>query len=708
MATLTKQERKIVTAIGQTIFPPDKQGITDAIDADILGYVDKWVGDLQPWEKAQVRAMFQLFEFGIAVEKLRPSLRITNATLTEREEYLRGWMESPIYARKMAFNALRSVFTLAYLGSARVSEELKISLGDKIDRDPMPHLKQLAGLAGKFGDESGEKIPAYQNVPLGFEQDKKETAPFTEQTKPAGGRAEGAHEHPQGGVFLPKLKNLYEWEDYSHDIVEQCDFVVVGSGPGGALIAHYLAEAGRDVVLVEAGPTLRREQFLREAGHTLTKYYWDSGLRTTRGNVIMPTLQPKALGGGTVFNSAICLRIPEYQLDRWSYENGITGMSLEDMRPHYEAVEEFMGVKPVDDDVQGPRNELFRQACEAVGLNAKPIKRNEFGCKGSGRCNLGCPNGAKLSTDLRGVPEVLSKGGRVYTCASVERVLRTGSRARGIEAVIRHPVTGEKKGTLKVFAKATILAAGTMATPVILQKSGFNRQPIGANLRMHPATVVAGTFREDVLPWYGASQGYHTLDLLKEGIKLESLWADAALMAFRVPGMGARFKKHVSEYRHIATWDAWVSGDSSVGRVQHVPGLPRPNLTYDLGKGDVRRLQAATIKLSEMFFAAGAKSVYPGIDGLPERIRRPRDLDRFREADVSPQELPAASNHVFGGMSMGEDPDVAATNSRGAVHFTDDVYVCDTSLYPSTPSANPMLPIMAIAHKMAGEIHENY
>lgn len=710
MTTLNPRETRIVAALAQTIFPPDRTGITDAIDAGVVQYVDRWVGELEAFERLQVRAMFQLFEYSIAVETLRPMLRFTTATPSQRDASLRGWMESGLYSRRMAFNALRSVFTLAYLASPRVAEEIKLSFGE-VSHDPMPYLRELAGLAGKVRkgqDEEGEKLSSYS--PQGWspgKDDVKTEPPYTTFGEPVEGHPKGAHKHPKGGVYIPKQDGLFEFNDYTGDIVEQCDVVIVGSGPGGALAARWLAEQGKSVIVVEAGPVIRREEFFREAGKSMSHYYWDSGLRTTRGNVIMPTMQPRAMGGGSVLNSAICLRMPEYAINRWRDEHGVD-ITHEEMIRHYEAAESFMGVKPVDDDVQGVRNELFKQAADSMGIPVETIRRNENGCKGSGFCNNGCPNGAKLSTDLRGIPEFIADGGRIYTSVNVDRVLTSGTRVRGIEGTMRNPITGETRGQLRVFAKCTILAAGAIASPVILQKSGLRNPNIGANLRMHPATVTAGVFKEDVLPWIGATQGYHSTHFLPEGIKLESLWADAALMAFRVPGMGAKFKKHITDYRKIATWDAWVSGDSSVGSVRWVPGLPRPNIQYNLGQGDVRRLQAGTILLSEMLFEAGAKYVYPGIDGLPERIRKPSDLQRFREADVKPTDLPAASNHIFGGMSMGANPDRSATDSWGKVHGTEDLYICDTGLYPGSPSANPMLPIMALAHRLAEEIGQRY
>ena len=117
----------------------------------------------------------------------------------------------------------------------------------------------------------------------------------------------------------------------------------------------------------------------------------------------MPTLQARCLGGGSVFNSAIDLRATEGALERWADEAGLEGLLLDDLVPHYEAMESFMGVRPVAPEVQGRRNDLFAEACRELGWTPTPIERNEEGCTGSGHCVLGCQTGAKLSADRRGI-----------------------------------------------------------------------------------------------------------------------------------------------------------------------------------------------------------------------------------------------------------------------------------------------------------------
>jgi choline dehydrogenase-like flavoprotein len=104
--------------------------------------------------------------------------------------------------------------------------------------------------------------------------------------------------------------------EYDRDFRESADVVVVGSGPAGAVVAKELTDAGMRVVLVEEGPPFVPRDFEFDGGLSMARTMREGGLRTTRGTT-MPTMQAIALGGGSLVNSAICNRAPEFVLERW-------------------------------------------------------------------------------------------------------------------------------------------------------------------------------------------------------------------------------------------------------------------------------------------------------------------------------------------------------------------------------------------------------
>lgn len=504
-----------------------------------------------------------------------------------------------------------------------------------------------------------------------------------------------------------KTARVQEHSDYQGALALDCDVCVVGSGPAGTMLSRRLAIAGLDVVVLEAGAAMRQRDRGAEAGEMFTRWFWDGGMRTTRGNVVIPTLQARCLGGGSVVNSGICMRAPDFVFQKWATEHGVDGVTSADMARHYDAVEKFLGVRPVQADVQGRRNELFRDGAEALGYQVEPLRRNEHDCRGSGQCIVGCPTGAKQSMDRRGIPELLQAGGRVYTSVHVDRLLRQGNRVRGVGGAAIDPTTGRRTHRVRVNARCTVLAAGAFASPQILQRSGHSADALGRNVRMHPGLMVMGIFDEDISPWNGATQGFHVTGFLEEGIKLESIWATPSILGMMHPGIGEGFVRSLADYAHVATWTVWVNGQDSVG---HVRARPRgaASLRYDVGAGDVRRMQEGAARLAEMFAAAGARSVVPGMHGLAPRYDAAEAADAIRAAHLAAQDFRVVANHVFGSTAMGADPQRHVTDSWGAVYGLENVYVCDTGLFPSSPSANPMLTAMALADRQADMLERQY
>ena len=291
---------------------------------------------------------------------------------------------------------------------------------------------------------------------------------------------------------------LKVFAQYDSDFEIEADAVVVGSGPCGAVVAHSLAEAGRSVVLLEEGPPFTPQDFEFEGSLSMARTLREGGLRSTRGTVL-PTMQAIALGGGSLVNSAICVRPPAFVFEEWSNRFDLEQTSRASLDPHFDAVADFLGIAPTPENVQGRRNLLMKEGCDALGYSSEPISRNVRGCRGSGECFTGCRSRAKQSMDISYIPEAMRLGAQVLTSVQVQGVLTDGRRAVGVEGQVVEPFTGVCSHRFKIKAKTVVLAAGCMATPVLLQRSDdlANRSgQVGNNLQFHPGVAIAGIFPE--------------------------------------------------------------------------------------------------------------------------------------------------------------------------------------------------------------------
>jgi len=505
-------------------------------------------------------------------------------------------------------------------------------------------------------------------------------------------------------VSVPRMAGeVRVFADYDRDFREEADVVVVGSGPCGAVAAYELAAVGRRVVLVEEGPPFVPEDFEIDGALSMTRTMREAGLRATRG-FVMPTMQAICLGGGSLVNSAICVRPPEGVFERWASGFDLAGTSRADLDPHFDAVGKFLGVAPTPENVQGRRNLLFRDGCAALGYTSEPIARNVRGCRGSGECFTGCRNRAKQSMDISYVPAAIEAGARVLTSCQVQRVATEGGRATGVRGQVVAPFSGRRSHHFRIDARAVVLAAGCIATPVLLTHSGNlanGSGQVGRNLQFHPGVAVMGIFPEPTHPVFGATQGWQSLQFLEEGFKLETLWAPPAVLTVRLPGLGHEYKERLAELPHSAVWDAIVRCDRSLGRVAPRRRSLDPVLHYRVHPDDARIMQRALWVLAEIAFAAGAEKILPGVQGLPEEMHSLEEAEALRRAPLRPSQLVSAGNHVFSTTRMHGDPRRGVVDELGRCHDVENLYIADTGIFPQCTSVNPMYTGMALARRSA-------
>jgi choline dehydrogenase-like flavoprotein len=431
----------------------------------------------------------------------------------------------------------------------------------------------------------------------------------------------------------------------------------------------------------------------------------EGGTRATRGNMFIPTMQANALGGGSLINSAICARAPDWVWNKWHDAAG-TELDAAQLAPHFERVEKFLFVAPTPLEVQGERNLRFKKGCDALGISSEPTWRNVSGCKGSGECFTGCRNGSKKSTDVSYVPAAIRAGARVYTSVRAERVLTQGRRVVAVRGHVVEPFTGKESHAVHVRPRLVVLAAGCMQTPVILQKSEIltDNAWVGKRLLLHPGLAIMAVYNDAIDPWQGATQGFHSLHYLREGIKLEVLWSPPSVLAARLPGLGRDYQRHLTHYDRMAPFDVIIAADRSSGTVRAKRKGWDPELSFDFHPEDVKLIQRGLGILSDICWASGASAILPGLHGIPEQLDSRADSEVLRTMTLKGSDTITAANHAFGTTRMGKTAAHGVVDEDGRCHDLDNLYISDTGIFASSPAVNPMLTVMALADRIATRI----
>lgn len=482
---------------------------------------------------------------------------------------------------------------------------------------------------------------------------------------------------------------------------DAADVVIIGTGAGGATAARVLSEAGLDVILVEEGPFIPKEQRRLDAFGAFKGMWRDAGFQVAQGRAVTPVLQGCAVGGSTVINGAIIHRLPASIHAAWDREHSVArGLPYEALTRAFDTMDAELHVAPAPESVLGGNNQTMRRGLTQLGIDGHAIRRNVHDCQGSARCNQGCPTARKQSMDESYVPWAMRRGARVYATCRADQVLSKAGRATGVSARFK---SGAR---LSLTARhAVIVAAGAVHTPLMLLRSGLRAPLIGKRFQAHPATSVLGLFDEPIDMWRGVTQGFETLAFWHEKMKFETASVPLEILAARLPGFGAELMDLLASSRHIAQWGVEVRA-SAQGQVHAGPFGDAPFIRYDLSDDDVRLVKLGISRLCQMMFAAGAREVMPGVHGLPARIRSLDEVARIEALPNDPRLFHCITGHVFGTAAMGPTPANSVVDLDGQSHELRGLYVLDASNFPSNIGVNPQHSIAAVSWLLAERLAE--
>jgi choline dehydrogenase-like flavoprotein len=482
---------------------------------------------------------------------------------------------------------------------------------------------------------------------------------------------------------------------------DDADYVIVGTGAGGATAARVLSDAGLQVIMLEEGPALRPEERPRALLDAMALSTRDFGTLSTSGSAPFPLLQGRCVGGSTAINSGIIWRMPPGVQRDWSERFGL-GELVEEraLQRIFELLEAELHVAEVAEGVRGHNARLLQRGSEALGVPGRPIRRNAKRCEGSARCLQGCPNGARQSMDVSYVPRALARGARLYAQARASRIRVKDGRAVGVEGEL---LDAERRptGSFRVAARrGVIVAAGAVFTPLLLLQSGVRRR-VGERFQAHPGAAVVGRFAEQVGMGFGATQAYE-VPLHDQRLKIESIALPPELLAMRLPGAGAEWQRRLHHLDHYAQWAA-VTHMAALGSVSRTL-LGQPRVRYEPLAEDVEIVKRGVALLVRMMFAAGAEEVYPGVGRLPEVFTRPEQAELVLSPEIERRDFHLMASHHFGTACASADPHIGVVGPDLQSHDVEQLFVMDASVFPTNLGVNPQHSIMAVTFRAAEQL----
>jgi len=527
-------------------------------------------------------------------------------------------------------------------------------------------------------------------------------------------------------------------------MLRTADYVVVGAGSAGCIVARRLAEAGASVVLLEAGGT-DRSRIIRTPGlvavmHSVpqVKKRFDWGFVSTPQagalNRRIPQVRGKVLGGSSSINGMLFVRGNRQNFDDWAAD-GCPGWSYDDVLPSYKRLENWED-GPTDfrgsgGPVQVTRvkgltraSEGFIEAFAQTSGTKKVDDYNGAEQEGVGVFQQSVHNSLRYSTSVAYLDHDRPPNLQVETGVTVSRVVIEQGRATGVEVLTR-------QGREIIRAtREVVLSAGVYGSPQLLMLSGIGPAehlrevgidviadlPVGENLHDHlfvPITFITKSGRNR------GTTPYFARGLIEEAVRggtwvsrtvFEAVAFVRSSIATRIPDLQI----------HALPW-AYPSPNQDAP-IRHVVDK-RPALTllstliYPKSRGSLRLASndptaAPLIDPGYLRESADAEVLLDGLEMVREAM-----ASRLVASDVVElhpgaghsdraalaRELPNRATTVYhpvGTCRMGSD-ERAVVDPQLRVRGIEGLRVADTAIMPSITGGNTNAPAMMIGEHCA-------
>lgn len=455
------------------------------------------------------------------------------------------------------------------------------------------------------------------------------------------------------------------------------DFIIVGSGAGGSVLGHFLAQAGADVLMLEAGKRFSANTFPANEMDANAQLMWNGGMDASTDAATL-FIRGKVVGGGTIINQCLLDRFDDVALDDWRTQSGVSFFRSEDMQRHYDAVEDQLSLHYMEKSDWNRNAELYVEGFEKLGLEWAPLRRGQKDC-GSGNdcivCLGGCPRKSKQSMVETFIPSAEKNGLQIVPEFEVAEVVHGQSFVT---------VQGRHRGEPQsYYGRKVILAAGAMGTTQLLLKSGLQQRlpALGQHFHCHPQWMTIALFNDIIDSHKGAFQSVKSSDprFREWGFKLENVFAGPIAIGLLKSGYGFEHQRFMREYRKMACIEVAVR-DQDAGTLR-INNKGRLQIHKPLSDGDRQRANRGNQIVQDIFATLGA-----------------------REIMTSPMQI---ALHLMGGCGMGTNESQSVVNEGFQVHGLPNLYIADSSLFPNAPGINPSLSIMALAHRASETLLAN-
>ncbi|MEO8446442.1 MAG: GMC family oxidoreductase N-terminal domain-containing protein [bacterium] len=499
-----------------------------------------------------------------------------------------------------------------------------------------------------------------------------------------------------------------------YDIPDEMDYVILGSGAGGAVMSYRLACGTVDpskILMLERGTRYEPLQdFSDHEMDMMKKLYKEGGLQQTK-KFTMSVLQGECVGGTTVINNAICIKMTDETKSRWQNEYDIDLSRLEE---EYKKIENEIEIKEIGENgINRNVKSKFIKAVEGYNQNSGehltpvfPLKANYRNIQGDENWNLGNKRQTKRTMLETYIPWSESKNVNVISNTTGLKFIANKGKA---EYVILRLDNGDLK-KVKIN-KALIVSGGVISSSHFLMRSGVEKN-VGRSMSCNFAFPVTAMF-DDVIDAFDGNQiTLGAMDPSNRAVFETYFNPPAAFALASIPFHFGRREELMKNYKKLFNFGALVGSEPNGIIDKKTDLLNGQAFSWELGKTDKENIKYALTTILKLAYHAGAvKAVLPtkpGIEIMLTQDNISRFEKRLNNYPMRMEDLLMGTAHPQGGNILCGDrsghKDKRVLNADFCVEGYSNIYVADASVFPESLGLNPQWTIMAMSSMAAERI----
>ena len=466
------------------------------------------------------------------------------------------------------------------------------------------------------------------------------------------------------------------------------DFLIIGSGPGGAVYASKLQKAGLKICMIESGILDLENNYDSFSYSEMLHKYKYGGINATLGNANIAYVEGQVIGGGSSVNSGLYHRAPTEILNKWETEFGLIDSNSEALNKHLVDIEKELNISYFPKG-KIPKDSLkLKEGADNLGWDSQEVPRwIRYDSNNSG-------SGTRMSMSRTYLKQYLDYGGEIFQPVKAESL----TKEKGMWSVKVSSLKGEDK----FLSKNVVLAAGTINTPLLLKKTGIMKKA-GKKFQMHPTIKVVARFDEKI----NSSKMGVPVHQVKEFAPKYSFGCSISSKPYlRVAMLDHYDKINLVEnyWENMSIYYSMIIPEG-MGSINNLPVFRDPLIRYSLTDQDKINLSEGLKNLCKLLFSAGAVELFPSIRGLGS-LKNENHIEKI-PSYINLKETSLMTVHLFSSCPIGERKDKCIANSYGNVFGQNGLHISDASILPSAPGVNPQGTVMAFAKRNVERIISN-